>query len=79
MAPRWFGVRTDMVQTTLKHLTDREVADIKWASQFPEELLITALDNSGSNRHMTLHQLGLEEDEVIIREHERRYFYFRRG
>ena len=63
---------------TVKYISEREVADTKWASQFPEELLIKSLDDSEVNRRITLHQLGLEEEDVIIREHNGIYFYFRR-
>ena len=53
-------------------------ADLKWAAQFIEELLIETLDNSDANRNITLHQLKLREEDVIIREHNGIYFYFRR-
>lgn len=49
-----------------------------FVEQFPEKLLIKALDNSEANRNITLHQLGLVEEDVIIREHRGIYFYFRR-
>lgn len=54
------------------------VDDREWAEQFPEELLIKSLGNSECNRNITLHQLGLQEDDVIIRERDGIYFYFRR-
>lgn len=62
----------------LNYISESEVADTKWASQFPEALLIRSLDNSRANRNITLHQLGLQEEDVIIREREGIYFYFRR-
>lgn len=61
-----------------KYLNLREIADEEWAEQFPEELLIKSLDNSEYNRRITLHQLGLQEEDVIIRERDGIYFYFRR-
>lgn len=59
-------------------MNEREKADRKWAERFDEELLIAALDNTPANRRITLHQLGLEEEDVIIREHNGIYFYFRK-
>ena len=52
--------------------------DKMFVEQFPEELLIQSLDDSPANRSITLCQLGLEEEDVIIREHNKVYFYFRR-
>ena len=52
--------------------------DKMFVEQFSEDLLIRSLDNSESNRRITLHQLGMEEKDVIIRERNGIYFYFRR-
>ncbi len=69
------------MQTKVKYLRPPrylKLDDALFTRKFPEPLLVMALANSDAEKRITLNQLGLEEEDVIIREHNKVYFYFRR-